>query len=296
MKVVCALALLAWPGCGSGNAATPVPRAVSVPPRAATAGDALLASLPPGAEIVVEIDLARLRGNPVVGEMAKALFAAPPVAVDASALGAPLAEADAVVLAAYRVGTPAATTITVGRGGATPARAIELASGAWALAAEGDVGAILDAAGEGADLAGDDALLAIRSWAMPVAADGASLRITARLDDAARVALAEAVGVDEVPGTVSLWGDVADDLAVVARLGDRTPARGAPRWMPSVARLRDRLAAVPELGALGLARPIADADIRRDAGGVRVAVVIAPGRLRRAVDRWSLATSSGASP
>jgi hypothetical protein len=76
---------------------------------------------------------------------------------------------------------------------------------------------------------------------------------------------------------------------VVVRLADEPGRRSRkpPPWLPAVNRLRDRLAAVPELGALGLARPVADAEIKRDAEGVRVAVVIAPGRLRRATQRWS---------
>ncbi|MBE7451559.1 MAG: hypothetical protein HS111_22495 [Kofleriaceae bacterium] len=50
--------------------------------------------------------------------------------------------------------------------------------------------------------------------------------------------------------------------------------------------------------ALGLGPPIAAADIRRDDDGVRVAVVVSPGRLRRAVERWraaSIASSAVAS-
>jgi hypothetical protein len=307
---MCGLVVAAMlPACSSGGTpATVTPDISFRPVREATAGDALLDQLPPGAEVLVELDLARLRGNAVVGEMARALLAAPPEAGDADgagtvladAMAAPLAGADAVVLAAYRVGTPAATTITIVQGGAPGDGAIELGDGRWALAVEGDVAAILEAASDdGDDLRDDAALLTTRAWAMPAGADGASLRITARLPGPARAALADALGVDDAPGALSVWGDVADDLAIVARLADEpgTPAargRAAPPWLPAVRTLRDRIAALPELGALGLARPIADADIRRDDGGVRVAVVIAPGRLRRAAQRWSV--SRGAEP
>lgn len=269
----------------AGPRGTPVNDPIVGPPLHATAGDALLGSLPPGAEIVVEVDLARLRANPVVGEMAKALLAAPPAVAGAPPM--PLAGADAVVLAAYRVGTPEATTITVVSGGAPPPHAIALDGGRWALALEGEVAAILQAAGDGDDLAGDAGLLAVRGWAMPARAEAASLRITARLEEPARAALAEAFGLDAAPATMSLWGDVADDLAVVVRFGDRRGDGASPRWMPAVVRLRDRLAALPELGALGLAAPVASAELQRHPGGARITVVIAPGRLRRAVQRWA---------
>lgn len=281
------VALAVGTACSGGGAAGRVPPAV-IPERSATAGDALLDVLPPGAEVVLEVDLARLRDNAVVGELARAHLVEPPGLPGAS--GASLGGADAVVLAAYRVGTPAATTMTVVRGGSPPAEAIELGEARWAMVAEGDVAAVLDASGDGDDLAADAAFLATRAWAMPSAAEGAALRLTARLPPVARTALADALGVEAAPASLSLWGDVVDDLAVIVRMSDdasRPRAGAAPPWLPAVTALRDRLAAVPEVGALGLARPIADADIRRDDGGVRVTVVIAPGRLRRAVDRWS---------
>lgn len=277
------VALAVGTACSGGGAAGPMPPSV-IPERSATAGDALLGLLPPGAEVVLEVDLARLRGNAVVGELARSLLVEPPDVPGAS--GASLGGADAVVLAAYRVGTPEATTLTVGRGGSPPPAALALDGDRWALVADGDAAAVIAARDGADDLAADAAFLATRAWAMPAAAEGAALRLTARLPPVARTALADALAVEAAPAALSLWGDVVDDLAVVVRLSDEA--------LPAVTALRDRLAAVPEVGALGLARPIADADIRRDDDGVRVTVVIAPGRLRRAVDRWS--AHRGAAP
>src|SRR5688572_8932413 len=48
-----------------------------VPPRAATGGDGLLGLLPAGADVVVELDMARLRDNPVVGALVRRAAEAP---------------------------------------------------------------------------------------------------------------------------------------------------------------------------------------------------------------------------
>ncbi len=282
-----ALAMIA--ACGGGGRTTST---VLVPERTATAGDALLAQLPAGAELLIEIDLARLRANPVVGTVATELLVAPPELVVAAA--APLGDASALAMAAYRVGTPDATTITVVVGGERPAEAIDLGGDRWALSVEGDVAAVLAANDGGPSLAGDDRLLAVRAWAMPAAADAASLRLTARLPTAARAQLAAALGIAAAPAVVSVWGDVADDLAVVVRLADEPAGdrRPEPPWLPAIGVLRDRVAADAALAALGLARPIAGAEIHRDDDGVRVAILIAPGRLRRAVERWRIQRGS----
>jgi len=95
-------------GAGSGGASTPV--------RPASTVERMLALLPEGAQVLVELDLARLRANQVVGGLATqalgqlgadAHVPGLPVAVQ----GSPLANADVVVLAAYGVGTAQATTL-----------------------------------------------------------------------------------------------------------------------------------------------------------------------------------------
>ena len=248
--------------------------------RAATAGDRLLARVPAGAELVLEVDLARLRGNAAVGAMVSALVdggAALPVE-----LPAPLAGADAVLLAAYRIGDADATAITIVEGGTRPAAALALEGGAWALADEGEAAGLLAVAAGGPSAAGDAALLAVRAEAMPAAAAGASVRVAARLDAGARASLAASLDVAPAPATISLWADVADDLAVVARLGDR-PAQGA-----TLEAVRDRLAGLAEVRALGLAPAVAEATVAREEAGARGVLVIKPGQLARAVERWRM--------
>src|SRR5580765_6120790 len=108
------LSLCAVAAC-SHPAAVP---ALSTPAKPLAGTERVLALLPEGAQLVVEIDLARLRANTVVGDVATRALAqlgadtklpGLPVAV----AGSPLAGADAVVLAAYGVGTDHAGTLTV---------------------------------------------------------------------------------------------------------------------------------------------------------------------------------------
>ncbi len=278
----CALVMaVVMVGCGGGTSTSSTTQVI--PERALTVGDALLTSLPAGAEILVELDLARLRANPIIGGIATDLLAAPPAI--AGAPEAPIDGATAVALAAYRVGTPAATTITVVAGGTRPSEAVDLGDGRWALALEGDVADLLATAGGAPSIASDAALMTVRAWAMPPAAEAASLRVAAHLTPEARTALADAHALDAAPAVVSVWGDVVDDLALVVRLADQ-PHRARPVWAPALGRLLARAAADPALGALGLQRPIAEAEIRREKTGVTVTVLVAPGRLRRAVERW----------
>ena len=287
-RILIALALVgaaaSGPGCG-GHA--PV---VVVPSRAVTAGDALWARLPPGAAIVLEVDVARLRANPAVGAAITALVAPAPTAgvadeptpgaALAAMTDAPLAGARAIVLAAYAVGTPAATTITIVDGVGAPPQATPLADGVWALAVEGDVARLLAVAGGGPSLADDRALAALRTVAMPAAAEGAAVRLTARLEPAARRALAEVLGQNDAPAAISAWLDVADDLALIAWVG------GEPAWSAAMlTRLRDRAAASEVAGGLGLTPVIAVAPVARERAAARLTVVVTPARLGRVVAR-----------
>src|SRR5262245_53853887 len=104
MRAAC-LAVLAV-ACGQrpppGAAEPAAPQAVP---------ERMLAMLPQGAQVVVEIDLARLRANPIVGDVVTRALAGRselPAGVPAP----PLAAADQVVLAAYGVGTAQAATLT----------------------------------------------------------------------------------------------------------------------------------------------------------------------------------------
>ena len=279
MRAAAALALVLALGCGR-------PPAVVVPPRATTAGDALLARLPAGAAIVLEVDVARLRANAVVGALVTALVTpagadgAEPAQALAAMTAAPLAGARALVQASYDVGTPRATTITVVDGEGAPPEATALGGGAWALAVEGDVARLLEVAGGGPSLADDRPLAALRARAMPAAAEGAAARLTARLDEPARRELAALLGLSDAPAAISAWLDVADDLALVAWVA------GPPRtWGPVLVRLRDRAARLPAVALLGLAPALASATVAREPAAARLTVVVPPGRLGRAVLR-----------
>lgn len=258
-------------GCSRGAE----PPAIAVPARAATAGDALLALAPGGATWTLELDLARLRANPVVGATVAALVdgeATAPLPEVASARGA-----EQVVLVGYASGSPAAHTITLVRGGVAPAAAVAVADGVWAIADEGAVAGLV-AVAPGASAADDVELAVVRSRAMPAGAEGAALRLAARLDDDARRALGAALELTEPPRALSAWLDVADDLALIVWQDGGDP-RALVGW-------RDRLAATAEVRALGLAPSLVDAAIARRGEVITATVVIGPRRLARAVGRW----------
>jgi hypothetical protein len=226
--------------CGGSGA----PAAVS-PAEPPPAGiERLLAMLPQGAQIVVEVDLARLRANPVVGAVVTRALAEPPrLGPDAAPAaawlrfvlrGAPrgeppaapgtesaLAIADQVVLAAYGVGTADAATLTLLAARRDVAGATRLAGGAYAIGPpawieQAQQRIALATTGNAAFAIRPPAeLLELRAHAMPAEAPGASLRITARLGFDARIALVRETGIDTPPAQLSAWGDVADDLAIV---------------------------------------------------------------------------------
>lgn len=267
-----ALAALAL-GCGERGAPAQAPKTFAAPVRAGTVGDAILARAPAGADWCLELDLARLRANPTVGAAVTAL-----VDGDAPALPSAVTArgADAVVLVGYRTGTAEAHTITFVRGGTRPAEAVRLDGELWAVTDEGQTAALL-AVAPGRSAVDDLALMAVRAEAMPAAADGASVRLAARLDGEASAGLGELLELG-APRAVSAWLDVADDLAAIVVLeGGDGAALG--RW-------RDRLAALTEVRALGLAPALADARLERAGAVTRATVVVGPRRLARAVERW----------
>lgn len=275
--------------------------------RAPTAGDAALALLPAGADVVIELDLARARANPTIGPLvdrwAGALDqgAAKPCDGEAGASGpmagqhgvcavlfggasAPLAGAAWVVLAAYDVGKPDAATVTLvapGTGVEIP-NAVKIADGVVALAPPAWIDKLAGVDADGS-LAGDRELVALRARAMPVAAEGAVLRLTARLSTDARIGLASALGLEPAPRAVSAWADVADDAALVVDLDARDEGDPAAvrRLRRTIEALIHRVAGTDGARALGLAPPIARTRIE---GGTRTTwlraiTVIPPSRL-----------------
>jgi hypothetical protein len=142
-----------------------------------------------------------------------------------------------------------------------------------------------------ATLGDDIEFLRLRASAMPEKAEGASLRITARLGFDARVALASELGLDAAPATVSVWGDVADDLAVVALIDAGDIGGGAAsddlgKAMAEAIRGEiDELAKHPAVRAVGLAPSFRAFEVEPKAAVVSVIALIGPSRLERAAGR-----------
>jgi hypothetical protein len=300
-----AMGLAAMGGaCGGGRPATRTAQPAAAP---ATVTERILAMLPQGAQVVVELDLARLRANLVVGEVVTRALAERTADLPAGVPASPLADADQVVLAAYGVGTAQAATLTVLAAPHDLAGATKIADGFYAvgppdwvdqvqqrvaLAATGEATFAIRAAPE---------LLALRERAMPANAPGASLRITARLPFDARIALARQTGLDAAPAQLSVWGDVADDLALVidcdaadpgSRPADATHGSDAPDASDAPRRLeaslRGALAAVsdePAVRALGLPSSLVGAKLVTRGSWVRTIIAIGPAHLHRVVER-----------
>lgn len=315
MTTRAALLALAVLGCG-GSPAAPASPVAEPPP---TGAERLLAMLPQGAQIVAEIDLSRLRANPVIGAVVTRALAAPGEAPagpaargagwlrgvlgagdNAAAAASPLGDADAVVLAAYGVGTAQAATLTLLAARHDVAGATRIADGVYALgppdwveqaeqrvalAGTGDASFAIHAPAD---------LMTLRAHAMPANAPGASLRLTARLPFDARVALARQTGLDVAPAQVSAWGDVVDDAALVIDCDASDPGSapaGGKRGDPArrlAATLRTVLAGVadlPTVRRLGLPSSLEGARLIARGSWVRTIVAIGPAHLRRIAER-----------
>ncbi len=303
MRILIAVALVA--ACGGAH--RPVATSAATPVRAPTGTDRLLPLLPDGAQLVVELDLARLRKNPVVGEVATRALAQ--VGNDArlpglpfSVEGSPLAGSDAAVIATYGLGTHDAATVTVLATKADVSGATRLAPDIIAIGPDAwvsQVRARATIAGYTPDgtapvhadaLVVPEELARLRDHAMPGAAPGATLRITARLPFDARVAIARNSGVEIAPARLSIWGDVVDDLAIIIDAdavdpGDRA-GKEATRHL--AATIRTALAAVadlPAIRALGVPNSLLDARLVAQGTWVRAIIVVDPSHLTRVVQR-----------
>jgi hypothetical protein len=313
--------------CGGGGGA-PLPATPVVSP---SGTERLLAMLPQGAEIVLEVDLARLRGNPVIGAVVTRALAGPDAAAGASRGGlaaawlrgalrrdaaepagdadaeSPIAIADQLVLAAYGVGTAQAATLVVLGSRREVAGATRLADDAYALGPPAWVEQAVQrvARAGGAAIRPAPELLDLRAHAMPADAPGASLRMTAQLPFDARVALARQTGLEVAPAQVSAWGDVADDAALIVDC-DATDPGGAPAGAGRsdasrrlAATLRTVLAGVADLPAirqLGLPSSFAGARLVARGRWVRMIIAIGPEHLRRVVERAAGLLGAPAAP
>ena len=228
---------------------------------------------------MLEIDLARLRANSAVGPLLSAL--------QPSGIARPdlFSAASLLVICSYRVGESDAGQIVFAAGAEVErlpgARVLEedlVALGPPALLDRVD----LVRAGAAPPLRADRALLRVRALAMPERAPGASVRMAARFGFDGRIALARRLELEIVPAWLSLWADVADDLAAVALLGG-DGAGDAHELARAAIRLRERVAASAPARRLGLGRIAAQSDVDVKGDEVRVALVVGPRRLGRLV-------------
>jgi hypothetical protein len=268
------------------------------PDRPATLAEQMLALFPDGAQVVIEIDLARLRANAVVGPVAAQALAQ--LGADAKlpgiplvVQGSPLATADHLVMAAYGVGTDAATTISMlaTKSDNVP-NAVRLTDDLYALGPPEWTRQLeaRAAIARQTPLVASRDLLRLRDHAMPAQAPGAVLRVTARLPFDARVSLARQTGLQLAPAQLSLWADVVDDFALIvdadaADPGDKKNKDAAKRMHASLETLLHALAAEPVIRALGVSTSLTDARFVQQGTWVRAIVAVGPRHLGRAVER-----------
>ena len=302
-RAAAALAALAAATLACGGPPRKVTTTTAPTPPPEKPADRILAMLPQGAQVVVEVDLARLRANPVIGAVVtRALASGMPLpgagagaAAGASPAAGPLALADVVVLAAYGVGTASAATVTLLASRQAIAGAARVGDGVYALGPEdwtaqiAQRAAMLEASGL---VRAQPELLELRDRAMPPNAPGASLRITARLPFDARIALAQQAGLEAAPAQLSIWGDVVDDLAVVVEAdaadpGDRRGRQAVARLEAAIRGALASLAAEPVVQALGLPRSLGGAKLVVRGTWVRAVIAIGPEHLKRVAARAS---------
>jgi hypothetical protein len=305
MKWLLVVALVAACGGRGGRSTT---TSTPTTPVATSVADWMIAVLPEGVQIVVEIDLARLRKNEVVGEVAGRLLAdvggeqkLPGLPMNVQ--GSPLATADAIVLGAYGVGTPQAATVVVLATTADVAGATRIAANLVVLGPDEWTSQVAMRAAI-AKLAPDvpaplggrlpvtlaDELARLRDHAFPAKAPGSLFRLTARLPFDARITLARQTGMEAAPAQISIWADVVDDFGLIldadaADPGEKNPKAARKLVMTSLQKFLASIAADPGIRALGLANNIAGARFIEQGTWVRAIIEIPPRQLARAVQR-----------
>jgi hypothetical protein len=135
---------------------------------------------------------------------------------------------------------------------------------------------------------------------MPKGATGAVLRVTARLPFDARVALARQTGLEVAPARLSLWSDIADDLAIVIDADAVDPgdpaAKDAARRLGHAMRLAlVAMADDPLIRGLGIPNSVADARLISQGTWIRAVIAVGPRHLERAVERANAMLQGGAS-
>jgi len=259
----------------------PEPEQAAVARGPETAGEPLLEVLPLGADALLEVDVARLRKNPVVGTLALAVLRAQSNDFNL------MRDAETLIVSAYDLGAGTRQLVIVDGEAAESIGARRLGRNRFAVGPEDLlIRAEATASGQEPSVVSDQALLSIRAEAIPEKAPGASLRVAARLGFDARVEVARRLDVSEVPTRLSVWGDVVDDLAIVAVL-TAEDADGARRLAKAALALRDRLAKTAAVGRAGLAQDVLRARVGVDGAQIRIVFWIGPKRLRALVDHWS---------
>jgi len=282
--------------CACGGRARPTGpgQGIALP---TTLAEKMIALLPDGAQLLVELDLARLKANPAVGAVvtqalgrlgADTKLPGLPIAVQ----GSPLANAELVVLAAYSVGTDRAASLTLLATKAEVAGAVRLSPELVVLGPQDWTAQVEARAGiaEHSPIAPSLSLMPLRDHAMPEKAPGAVLRVTAQLPFDARVALARQIGLETAPAQLSIWADVVDDFAVIidgdaADPGDKKAKDAAARLQKSLSAVLAAAANAPALQALGLTSAIRDARTITQRTWVRTIITVGPRQLTRAVER-----------
>lgn len=252
----------------------------------ATPTEKLIALLPDGAQVVVELDLVRLRKNTAVGPLVTRLLDGDEQKVIENVKGAEL-----VVFGVYGLGTSSATTLMVVQSAAPVPNGTRVAEGIYALGQAEWVRQVEARGAIGVEkLAIPEEILKLRDHAMPEAAPGASVRVTARLPFDARVALARLTGLESAPAQVSVWADVVDDLAVIIDAEAHDPGEKSAK--KSLARLESTmkgalavLAEDPRIRTLGLSSSLTGAKLVTRGTWVRVIIAIGPRHLQRVVER-----------
>ena len=293
MKALC-IALVVVAACGGGRGRSTVPAGK---PKELTRVEQMIALLPEGVQLLIEIDLARLRANQVVGEVATNALARMgeetkvpglPMTVE----GSPLAKADLVVLAAWGVGTPQAAMVMVLATSDEETTGTKLGDGFVALGPEDWVSQLeaRAAISKQTPLQPSLSLMSLRDHAMPAKAPGAVLRVTAQLPFDARISLARQTGLETAPAQISIWGDVVDDLGIIidadaADPGDKKAKESAARLSRSLTTVLSALGDDPIMRTLGLSGALRDMRMITERNWVRVIIVVGPRQLARAVER-----------
>lgn len=242
--------------------------------------DALIAFAPGGADLVLELDIARLRESEALSELVAAIRAG---SLEGRT-GVDLLAADELVLAAYHIGEDAAQALTFVRGkGAGEIEGAKMLREKTAVLGPPELSelAVETAEGARASLASDERIHELRKAAIPSGAPGAALRVGGSLGFDARVGLSRLFSLAEVPVAISIWGDVVDDLALVALLGAES-AEEAESLAEFARSFRDRAASIPQIARYALAPALRAAQVEVEGATVKVTVVVPPTRLDRA--------------